>query len=131
MSLTGKSAVLAFGALLALGALANAQSTVTYTNRRGDTVTHTRSLQNGQYTNDKTITGPNGKTYTKDRTSYVNGNACDHPGHANRPQRKIGSQHHQARSLRQYHEGDRPQRRHKSLSETKVGARMTHDMTWI
>jgi len=74
MSLASKSAALTLAAVLAFASLANAQSTVTYTNRRGDTVTDTRSLQNGQYTNDRTITGPNGKTYTRDKTSYVNGN---------------------------------------------------------
>jgi hypothetical protein len=74
MSLRAKYATPALMAFLASTTLGTAQSTVTYTNRRGDTVTDTRSLQSGQYTNNKTITSPTGKTYTKDKTGYVNGN---------------------------------------------------------
>lgn len=74
MSLTTKYAALTFGVLLAFATFANFQSTVTRTNRQGDKVTDTRSLQNGQYTNDKTITSPSGKTYTKDKTGYINNN---------------------------------------------------------
>jgi hypothetical protein len=74
MSLRIKSAALAIGMSLACATFAAAQRTVTYTNRRGDTVTDTRSLQNGQYVNDKTVTSPTGRAYTKDTTGYLNGN---------------------------------------------------------
>ena len=74
MSLKAKYAALTFGVLLVFATFASAQTTVTRTNRRGDTVTDTRSLQNGQYTNDKTVTSPSGRTYTKDKTGYINAN---------------------------------------------------------
>ena len=74
MSLKVKYAALTFGMFLAFATFANAQTTVTRTNRWGDTVTDTRSLQRGQYTNDKTVTSPSGRTYTKGKTVYVNGN---------------------------------------------------------
>lgn len=61
-------------AVLSFTATLKAQQTTTYTNNRGDTVTDTRSLQNGQYTNDKTITTPNGKTYSNDQTASLNNN---------------------------------------------------------
>jgi hypothetical protein len=66
----------AFGLLIALVALgtAAAQETTTYTNRHGDHVTDTRTLQNGQYTNDRTVTMPNGETRTNDFTASRNGN---------------------------------------------------------
>jgi hypothetical protein len=54
--------------------MAAAQQTATYTNRRGDTVTDTHTRQNGQYTNDKTVTTPNGKTHTNDFTASRNNN---------------------------------------------------------
>jgi hypothetical protein len=38
-----------------------------------NSVTDTRSLQNDQYTNDKTVTAPNGQTYTNDKTVSRNG----------------------------------------------------------
>ena len=57
-----------------LTGISNAQQTTTRTNRNGDTVTDTRSLQNGQYTNDKTVTAPNGKTHTNDSTANRNSN---------------------------------------------------------
>jgi hypothetical protein len=60
-------------ALMATG-LGTAQQTTSYTNRRGDTVTDTHSLQNGQYTNDKTVTAPNGNTRTNDFTASRNSN---------------------------------------------------------
>ena len=74
MSLKAKYAALTFGAFLAFATFASAQTTVTRTNRWGDTVTDTRSLQNGQYTNDKTVTSPGGKTYTKDTTGHLDSN---------------------------------------------------------
>jgi hypothetical protein len=74
MRLRIKYAAVVLGASLACATFASAQSTVTYTNRWGDTVTDTRSLQNGVYTNDKAVTSPSGRTYTKDMTGYVNGN---------------------------------------------------------
>jgi hypothetical protein len=74
MSLKAKYAALTFGVLLVFATFTSAQTTVTRTNRRGDTVTDTRSLQNGQYTNDKTVTSPSGRTYTKDKTGYINAN---------------------------------------------------------
>lgn len=52
--------------LLAATSVASAQQTSTSTNRRGDTVTDTHSLQNGQYTNDRSVTAPNGNTHTND-----------------------------------------------------------------
>jgi hypothetical protein len=74
MSLRIKYAALVFVMSVACAAYAGAQSTITYTNRWGDTVTDTRSLQNGVYTNDKTVTSPSGRTYTKDMSGYLNGN---------------------------------------------------------
>jgi hypothetical protein len=74
MSSKSTLTALALGGFMALGTFAYAQNTVTYTNRWGDRVTDTRSLQNGEYINNKTVTAPNGKTYTRDKTSYVNGN---------------------------------------------------------
>jgi hypothetical protein len=73
MSLKAKYAALTFGVFLAFATFASAQTTITRTNRWGDTVTDTRSLQNGQYTNDKTVTSPSGRTYTKYKTGYING----------------------------------------------------------
>ena len=74
MKLTMKYAAFIIATTLACGTFAGAQSTVTYTNRRGDTVTDTRSLQNGLYANDKTVTSPSGRTYTKNMTGYRNAN---------------------------------------------------------
>jgi len=74
VNLRAKYALLSFAALLACTTFASAQSSVTHTNRWGDTVTDTRSLQNGQYINDKTITTPSGRTYTRDETAYRNSN---------------------------------------------------------
>ena len=54
--------------------MAAAQQTTTWTNRRGDTVTDSRSLQNGQYTNDRTVTAPNGRTHSNDFTASRNSN---------------------------------------------------------
>jgi hypothetical protein len=54
--------------------LGAAQQTTSYTNRRGDTVTDTHSLQNGQYTNDRTVTAPNGNARTNDFTASRNSN---------------------------------------------------------
>jgi hypothetical protein len=59
---------------LSLTGIANAQQTNTYTNGRGDTVTDTRSLQNSVYSNDKSVTTPNGKTFRNDKTDSLNGN---------------------------------------------------------
>jgi hypothetical protein len=39
----------------------------------GRTVTDTRTLQHGQYTNNKTVTSPSGRTYTKNVTGYLSG----------------------------------------------------------
>jgi hypothetical protein len=74
MSLKIKYAAFVLGMSLACATFAGAQSTVTYTNRWGDTVTDTRTLRNGQFTNDKTVTSPSGRIYTKDMTGYLNGN---------------------------------------------------------
>ncbi len=74
MGLTSKYTALALGVFLGLAPFAGAQSTITHTNRRGDTVTDTRSLQNGQYSSNKTITTPSGQTYTKDKSGYLNKN---------------------------------------------------------
>lgn len=74
MNHVSKNAVMAFGAILLLTGTIKAQQTTTYTNRRGDTVTDTTNYQNGQYTNDKAVTAPNGKTHTNDYTSSVNSN---------------------------------------------------------
>jgi len=74
MSLTAKYAAVVLGAVFAFATFASAQSTVTRTNRWGDTVTGTRSLQNGQYIHDKTVTSPNGRTYTRDTTGHLAGN---------------------------------------------------------
>lgn len=54
--------------------MASAQQTSTWTNQRGNTVTDTRSLQNGQYTNDRSVTSPSGKTHTNDFTASRNSN---------------------------------------------------------
>jgi hypothetical protein len=70
---TKKTALTLLMALAALGT-ASAQQTTTYTNRRGDNVTDTRTLQNGQYTNDRTVTMPNGETRTNDFTASRDGN---------------------------------------------------------
>lgn len=67
-------AALAFCTALLLAGTLEAQQTSTYTNRYGDTVTDTRSLQNGQYTNDRTVTAPNGNTRTNDFTASRNSN---------------------------------------------------------
>lgn len=69
-----KQAALALCMALAMTSAVEAQQTTTYTNRRGDTVTDTHSRQNGQYTNDKTVTTPNGKTHTNDYTATRNAN---------------------------------------------------------
>jgi len=74
MSLKIKYAALVLGVSLSCATFAAAQKTVTYTNRWGDTVTDARSLQKGQYTNDKTVTSPSGRTYIKDTTGHLNGN---------------------------------------------------------
>jgi hypothetical protein len=72
-----KHAIFILGLTLSLTGAIEAQQTSIYTTPQGNSVTDTRSLQNGQYTNDKTVTGPNGKTYTNDKTSSVNNNG--HP----------------------------------------------------
>lgn len=59
---------------LTLATTAEAQQTTSYTNRWGDTVTDTRSRQNGTVTNDRTVTTPNGKTFTNDRTASRDSN---------------------------------------------------------
>ncbi len=74
MTLTLQNTVLALCVALTAITTASAQQTATYTNRRGDTVTDTRALQNGQYTNDKTVTAPNGSTHANDFTASRNAN---------------------------------------------------------
>jgi len=74
MNLSFRKAAFALGAALIATTLASAQQTTTYTNRQGNTVTDTRSLQNGQYTNDKSVTAPNGQTHTNDYTVSRNAN---------------------------------------------------------
>lgn len=74
MNVVTKHMTYGLGTIVLLGATALAQQTTTYTNRWGDTVTDTRSLQNGQYTNNKTVTTPNGKTYTNQKTDSLNAN---------------------------------------------------------
>jgi hypothetical protein len=74
MKFTSKRTAVVLAALLPLATVALAQQTTTYTNRWGDSVTDTRSLQNGQYTNDKSVTNPNGKTFTNDKTASLNNN---------------------------------------------------------
>lgn len=74
MSLAARYVAFIFATSLALATSVNAQSTVTRTNRAGDTVTDTRSFQNGQYTNVKTVTSPSGRTYTKENIAYRNSN---------------------------------------------------------
>jgi hypothetical protein len=69
-----KQAVLVLCVALTVTLTVSAQQTTAYTSRRGSTVTDTRSLQNGQYTNDKTVTTPNGKTHTNDFTASRNAN---------------------------------------------------------
>lgn len=51
-----------------------AQQTSTWTNGRGNTVTDTHSRQDSQYTNDRTVTTPSGKTHTNDFTASRNSN---------------------------------------------------------
>jgi hypothetical protein len=63
--------VLALAAMLSLPAAARAQGTTTRTNRRGATITDTRSVQGGQYTNHKTVTTAQGKTYSKSKSQSV------------------------------------------------------------
>ena len=67
------AAVTLSGALILATGL-QAQESTTRTNRWGDTVTDTRSLQNGILSNDKVVTTPNGKTFTKDKTDSINSN---------------------------------------------------------
>jgi hypothetical protein len=74
MNLNLGKAAFALGTALIATTLASAQQATTYTNRRGDTVTDTRSLQNGQYTNDKSVTAPNGRTDMNDYTAGRNAN---------------------------------------------------------
>ena len=71
---TLKHFALALCASLALTGAVAAQQTATYTNRRGDTVTDTHSKGNGQYTNDRTVTTPSGKTHSNDYTATRNAN---------------------------------------------------------
>jgi hypothetical protein len=67
-----KQAIFILGLTLSLTGAIEAQETSTYTTQ-GNSVTDTRSLQNDQYTNDKTVTAPNGQTYTNDKTVSRNG----------------------------------------------------------
>jgi hypothetical protein len=69
-----KHAALTLCTALAMTGVIYAQQTTTHTNRRGDTVTDTHSRGNGQYTNDRTVTTPNGKTHTNDYTATRNAN---------------------------------------------------------
>ena len=70
-------AAIALSATLILASGLQAQETTTRTNRYGDTLTDTRSAQNGVLTNDKVVTTPNGKTFTKDKTNSINSNGRD------------------------------------------------------
>jgi hypothetical protein len=72
-----KRALFVLGVALSLAGATKAQQTTTYTTPQGNSVTDTRSVQNGQYTNDRTATGRNGETYTNDKTTSLNGNG--HP----------------------------------------------------
>lgn len=68
-----RASAIALGVALTTAGIATAQ-TSTWTNRRGDTVTDTRSVQNGQYTNNRTVTAPNGATHTNNYTASRNSN---------------------------------------------------------
>lgn len=69
-----RNTALALCTFLVVGAIADAQQTTTYTDHKGDTVTDSRSLQNGTYTNDRTVTSPKGKTRSNDYTASRNSN---------------------------------------------------------
>lgn len=69
-----RNSLLALCVVVAGGGPGSAQQTSTWTNRRGDTVTDTRSLQSGAYTNDRTVTALNGRTHTNDFTASRNAN---------------------------------------------------------
>ena len=73
ISILRNTAVALFVAATATS-MASAQQTSTWTNQRGSTVTDTRSLQNGQYSNDRSVTSPNGATHTNDFTASRNSN---------------------------------------------------------
>jgi hypothetical protein len=68
-----KWAIFILGLALSLTGAIEAQETSTHTTPQGNSLTDTRSLQDGQYTNDKTVTAPNGQTYTNDKTMSHNG----------------------------------------------------------
>ena len=74
MKLITRSAALLLAAVLSLAGALDAQQTTTYTNRQGDTVTDSHGAQNGVYTNDKTVTAPDGATRTNDFTASRNSN---------------------------------------------------------
>ena len=72
MNSTLKYAPLTICAALAITGSAGAQQTTTRTNQRGDTVGDTRSVQSGEYTNDRTVITPNGKVHTSSYTASRN-----------------------------------------------------------
>lgn len=69
-----RNVAVVFCAALMMAVAAIGQQTSAWTNRRGNTVTDTRSWQNGQYTNDRAVTTPNGYTHTNDFTATRNSN---------------------------------------------------------
>jgi len=67
-----RNAAVTLCAVVMATGIAAAQQTTTHTNTKGDTVTDTGSLQNGTYTNDRTVTTPNGKTRSNNFTGSRN-----------------------------------------------------------
>ncbi|HEY4380904.1 MAG TPA: hypothetical protein VGN01_11200 [Acidobacteriaceae bacterium] len=65
---------LALAAMLSFAGALHAQQTTTHTNRYGDTVTDTRTQQNGVYDSERSVTAPNGATHTNDFTADRNSN---------------------------------------------------------
>ena len=66
MKQTPKRALFVLSVALSLTGAIEAQQNYTYTTAAGNTVSDTRSQQNGQYTNSRTVTSPSGQTYTND-----------------------------------------------------------------